>query len=93
MLFRTKLFTAQFFLDKADNDTWDIFDKTEDLDKSINNWLSETGYRIVSTSAPAIHAEWLDSNNKKKTVILSVMVIYLQEGGDNAEQFPEFRES
>lgn len=92
MLFKTKLFSSQFVVERVEGGSWETLNKTEDVDTQINEWVDETGSTIVSTSSPSIHAEWLDSEKKRKTIIVSVMVIYTPEGEENVGSYPELRD-
>jgi len=93
MLFKTKLFSSQFVVERNEGGSWDTLNKTEDVDTQINDWVDATSNTIVSTSAPSIHAEWLDAGNKRKTIIVSVMVIYTTEGEENVGSYPELRDT
>lgn len=92
-LFKTKMFSAQFIVEKdSTNESWALLNKTEDLDDQINDWVEATQNKIVSTSAPAMHAEWMDAGFTKKVIIVSIVVIYAPTEFDNAAAYPEFRD-
>jgi hypothetical protein len=91
MRVKTKLFSSQFVVEREEDGSWSILNKTDDIDDQINIWVDTTGNLIVNTSAPSMHAEWLDAEHKRKTIIVSLMVMYTTEENDNVE-YPEFRE-
>ena len=92
MLYKTKMFSSQYTVEKdTNNSLWDMTQKTEDIDAQINNWVDSTGNRVVSVSAPAMHAEWIDPDRKKKTIIMSLVVIYVPEEALDVGEFPEYR--
>lgn len=92
MLFKTKLFSSQFVVEKTAEGGWETIQQTQDVDTLINDWVDETQNSVVSTSAPSIHAEWVDVEKKRKTIIVSVMVIYSLEDTENDGSYPEFRD-
>jgi hypothetical protein len=93
MYYKTKTFSSQFVVEKdSANQSWNLINKTDDIDSQINNWVDATESMIITSSAPSMHAEWLDSDHAKKIIILSVIIIYLPKGADNDGTYPEFRE-
>ena len=92
MLLKTKLFSSQFVVEREEDGSWALLNKTDDIDDQINSWVDSTSSYIVNVSPPAMHAEWIDSTNRRKTIILSVMVIYKALESNNVIEYPEFRE-
>jgi hypothetical protein len=93
MYYKTKTFSSQFVVEKDQaNQAWNLVNKTDDIDAQINSWVDATESMIITSSAPAMHAEWLDGDHTKKIIILSVIIIYLPGGTDNDGAYPEFRE-
>ena len=93
MLLKTKLFSSQFVVEREEDGSWSMLNKTDDIDDQINIWVESTNSYLVNISPPAMHAEWVDLTNKRKTIILSVMVIYKVLESRNVIEYPEFRES
>jgi hypothetical protein len=91
MLIKTKLFSSQFVVEREEDGSWSVLNKTDDIDDQINMWVETTRNLIVNTSAPSMHAEWLDAEHKRKTIIVSLMVMYTTEETGDVE-YPEFRE-
>jgi len=91
MLIKTKLFSSQFVVEREEDGSWSTLNKTDDIDDQINMWVDTTNNVIVNTSAPAMHAEWLDAEHKRKTIIVSLIVMYTTEETSYVE-YPEFRE-
>jgi len=92
VLLKTKLFSSQFVVEREEDGGWALLNKTDDIDDQINNWVDSTSSYIVNVSPPAMHAEWTDSTNKRKTIILSIMIIYKTLESSNVIEYPEFRE-
>jgi hypothetical protein len=90
MKVKTKLFSSQFVVERDEYGSWGVLNKTEDVDDQVNSWVEESGNKIVGVSPPAMHAEWIDKECSKKTIIVSVMVMYTEGEG---YEYPEFRES
>lgn len=91
MKVKTKMFSSQFVVEKDQYGSWSLLNKTEDIDDQINLWVDVSGSKLVNVSPPAMHAEWIDKECNKKTIIVSIMVMYVQE--DSGNEYPEFRES
>ena len=92
MLHKTKLFSSQFVIEKSqDQEFWSLVNKTEDIDKQINEWVDVTKSNIVNLSPPTMHAEWLDNTYAKKVIILSIVVIYAPTEEDNVGRYPEYK--
>jgi monomeric isocitrate dehydrogenase len=92
MLYKTKLFSSQYIVEKDEaTGLWDMTGKSDDIDTQINDWVDTTGNRIFSSSAPAMHAEWTDNTFKRKTIIISLVVIYVPEEDLNVGEYPEYR--
>lgn len=93
MTYKTKLFSSQFLVDKNNNTlNWEVAFKSDDLDQQINDWVDATNNVIVNCSAPALHGEWIDEAKNRKTIIITVIVIYTpKEQPNDGQQYPEFR--
>jgi hypothetical protein len=93
VLYKTKLFSSQFLVVKnGETLLWETALTSDDLDQQINDWVETTENVIVSCSSPAIHGEWLDDTKQRKTIIITVMVIYSPRVTDNdGQSYPEFK--
>ena len=46
------------------------------IDQQVNEWLEETGAKIVNVSPPGVYHYWLDTEYTHKCVTLSLTVVY-----------------
>lgn len=47
------------------------------LDEAINKWVDTTGNEIINITAPSIFTEWVDNEKTIKSIIVSVMILYI----------------